>query len=125
MKREILLALGSNADDGKARIEEAKKRLSKKIYFDKASEIAATEPVGIASGMFSNCMLHGSTDLKYNELLSFTKEVERAGGDNKELRAKGEIRIDVDILMCDERKYHLSDWQRNYVKQLFKEIEQQ
>lgn len=99
--------------------------MSEKIYFDKASEIAATEPVGIASGMFSNCMLHGSTDLKYNELLNFTKEVERADGDNKELRAKGEIRIDVDILMCDERKYHLSDWQRDYVKQLFKEIEQQ
>ena len=43
------------------------------------------------------------------------------GGSKGEHR-KGIVRIDLDILYFDDRKYHEEDWKRSYIRRLLAEM---
>lgn len=77
-----------------------------------------TEPVGITSDNFLNCLGTVETTLSQDELTAMLKQTERSCGDTPELRRRNMIGMDIDLLLYGGVKLHPSDWQRGYVRTL-------
>lgn len=117
MRHQVMLCLGANKD-AKIHIQKAQQLLQKQLPGFRFSETMWTDPVGIDSSPFLNCVGWGETEMAYDELRQFTKKMERNVGDRKYLRAKGIINLDIDILLYDGQKYHSEDWEREYIQVL-------
>lgn len=122
-KHNVIIALGSNTEQ-KANIESAIRELEKVLKDMSYTKKIWTEPVGIKSDKFLNCLLKGNTTLELQELYDTLKAVEQMFGRTKEEKSRGIIRIDIDIMKFDNLLLHSDDWQRNYIKQLITELDQ-
>lgn len=81
-----------------------------------------TQPIGIASDMFLNCVGIAKTAYSEAEMVSKLKQIEGICGNTKELRQHNIIEMDIDLLQLNDTKYHLSDWQRVYIKELLSDL---
>ena len=117
MKHQVILCLGSNKD-AEAHIQKALELLREQFPDFQFTEAMWTEPVGIDSPQFLNCVAWGEAEMEFVKLRQLTKEMERRVGDRKFLRAKGMIKLDIDILMYDGQKLHPEDWERDYIQLL-------
>lgn len=77
-----------------------------------------TEPIGMESEMFTNCLATAYTTLELEEIEQNLKYIEQKCHDTIEKRAKNIVEMDIDILEYDGRKFHAKDWERPYVKEL-------
>ena len=114
----IMLALGSNHEEADAKIAEAIQLMSHHITDLHCTEILTTEPIGIPSGPFRNCLVTGHTNLDAPALVAVLKRTEHECGDRKSLRRKNVIVMDIDLLLHDAKRYHLKDWEKDYIIQL-------
>lgn len=123
MSSKLIIAIGSNINQ-EANVNKAKALLgnafSNKMIF---SDTLWTDPIGIDGDKFMNCIGIGYTDMKVFALIDVLKRIEKQCGDTKELRQKGLITIDIDLLMFGEIKYHTADWQRGYIKSLMEDMD--
>ncbi len=117
----VVMALGTNSDS-EVNMMSALEQLGRVICVTARSRLVWTEPVGMVSGPFLNCMLRAATRLTLGELVLLAKRVERHCGRTAEDKAKGVVSIDVDIMEYDGQKLHPDDWQRDYIKSLYREI---
>lgn len=88
------------------------------------SRMLWTEPIGIVSDKFLNCLVSGITQLSFTELRSKLKDIEQLCGRLPQDKADGIIRMDIDILQFDEQRFKENDWSRDYVTLLINEIKQ-
>lgn len=115
------MALGSNTD-AETHICAAK-RMIENVFSDIVfSSSLLTEPIGIDSDKFLNCLAVAFTELSKEETEHALKCIERDCGDNEADRKESKILMDIDILEFEGEKYHIGDWERDYVKTLIKEI---
>jgi 2-amino-4-hydroxy-6-hydroxymethyldihydropteridine diphosphokinase len=102
------LGLGSNVDDRRANLERAVATLPGcGIDVLASSAVYETEPVGLVLDQraFYNACLRIRTSYGPEELLDVCKAVERALGRAEGGVRHGPRRIDVDLLLLDEREY--------------------
>ena len=64
-----------------------------------------------------NRLAVGNTPLTVSELEQQLKEIESQLG-----RTKQQVTIDLDLMLYDEKQYHLADWPRPYIQQLLPDI---
>ena len=114
---KLVLALGSNTDP-ESNMAMAKQLLASMFKNVTFSNELWTDPIGIASGRFLNCLAVGYTGHGYNQVQQALKRLETKIGNTKANRLKGIVKIDVDVLKYGDRKYHTDDWERGYVQQL-------
>ena len=100
----------------------AKSRLGMVLADITCSREIWTEPIGIDSDTFLNCLLAGKTQLALCELYEFTKHIEQACGRTREDIDIGIVSMDIDILMYDNLRLHGEDWNRNYIRELIREL---
>ena len=67
---------------------------------------------------YSNMMGEGVTDMTREELVSRLKEIEGEAGNDKELRCKGVVMMDIDLMLFNGQRFHEKDWERPYVQTL-------
>ena len=80
-----------------------------------------TEPINCSrKEPYLNQLCQGTTSLGEGLLCEVLKETEKRIGRTK--NEDGIVAIDLDLLQYDERKHHLRDWGRNYVKDLLNEL---
>lgn len=117
----IIIALGSNSGAEKS-IASAKKMLSGMYHGIRFSRQMLTEPIGMESAPFVNClaMVHEEADTATVE--AALKGIEEACGDSRELRAHGKVVLDADLLLCGGTRRHEPDWARPYIITLMKEL---
>lgn len=120
---EILLALGSNYEQ-KRNMRKAK-MLLREAFGDslRFTEDMWTEPIGIDSDRFLNCLGTAKTTLSQAELTDLLKLTERICGDTAELRRRNIIVMDIDLLRFGQTKLHAADWQRAYISRLIKSFD--
>lgn len=123
-QHKILLAIGSN--------ENAQQNVAKMTSILKAfwSRTAQTEPYestavdyeGEASTapLYTNILVEAETSMTLQEVSKLCKVAERLCGDTRDLRKKGIVKADLDILAYDKEKHHTKDWDRPYIKVLLK-----
>ena len=71
---------------------------------------------------YSNMLATFSTELDEQSLIMLLKNAEMELDDTSELRKRGIVMMDLDLLQYGEEKHHTDDWQRTYVKQLMEEL---
>lgn len=117
----VIMALGSNVGQRGCMVM-ALSLISKVVSSTVCTRMVWTEPVGVKSDKFLNCLLAGRTLLGFEELSRAVKNIERQCGRTAEASAEGRICMDIDILEYDGARHHHDDWDRTYIKQLMNEI---
>lgn len=121
-EHRIILSLGSNVD-ATTNIGKACDILRGLLGNVRFSRMLSTEPIGIGGPCFLNCLCLASTPLTTLEVIDMAKQVETLMGSTREDRQKGRVRIDVDLLLYDDQRHHIADWERPYLKLLMSEME--
>lgn len=119
----IIVALGSNSKQVE-NIQKAQTGLRTALNGHiRFTESLWTEPVGIDSDRFLNCLGAAETDRSRTEVVDLLKKIEGVCGDKPELRRHNIITVDIDLLQYGDTKLKPSDWNRDYVKTLVSELQ--
>ena len=118
MTHRVIIALGSNVS--RDYLAKCMPLLREYVDVDRQSDIITTEAIGMKSPPFANQLLRCTTDLTLDELTRLTKDTEATMGRE---HGRGVVTIDIDILRYDDTLLHLSDWEHEYVKQLYCQIQ--
>ncbi len=106
---KIFLALGSNIENRKQYIEKAILLLREKIHDVTLAPLYETKPQYFEDqNSILNTVLSGTTNLELQELLQFTKTIEKKVGRVERFR-NGPREIDIDILFYDNVVYKAED----------------
>ena len=120
MKHEIIISIASN-ENQEANLAKARELLKTIIPELTFTHELWTEPVNTTrKSMYLNQLCKGATELGPNLLSEVLKETERRLG--RRHNEDGIVVIDLDLLQYDKERFHIKDWERNYVKDLMKEL---
>jgi 2-amino-4-hydroxy-6-hydroxymethyldihydropteridine diphosphokinase len=123
-----IISLASNCCQ-EENLAEAQRRLSEILFSASYTEAIWTEPFkssnlsplsSLHSPLYLNQLVYAQTSLTVDELQARLKQMECEMGRTADDRAKGIVRIDLDLLQYDSNRYHLRDWNRPYVQQLLR-----
>ena len=117
----MILCLGSN-EDAEKRLAKARQLLRDAFPGIVFTESLETEPQGMVTEKFNNCMAKAYTSLTYDEVRRVLKQIETACGNSSELRQQKIVCMDIDLLQLNGKRYKLQDWERGYVKTLFEKV---
>ena len=117
----VLIAVGSNHDAPRA-LGDALASLPLLLEHMARTEVLVNPAIGIEAADFSNLLITGTTTLDASSLNAQLKAIERRCGDRRELRSRGEILLDLDLLAYGRQQLHQADWERGYIRQLLEEL---
>ena len=115
----IIIAIGSNTDQQR-HIKEVRRELMEQIPDICFTDAIWTDPIGMDSSQFLNCLAWGTTALSLEQLQLLLKATERLHGDSQLLRKRCIVRLDLDLLLYNQERLHLKDWNRPYIQKLLK-----
>ena len=114
----ISLASNENQEANMAAAREQLAQLLSEVHFTSA---IWTEPVNCSrKKTYLNQLCKGTTVFGEGLLCEVLKETEKRLG--RTHNEDGIVTIDLDLLQYDNQRYHLRDWERNYVKNLISEL---
>jgi len=120
---KVLLCLASNSQQ-KQNMEAARSLLSELLTYLHYTTEHWTEPVTSQRAcppvLYLNQLATGTTTLEAEDLNLRLKEIEQQLGRKHD--KSGVVTIDIDLLQYDDTRYHLRDWERDYVKDLLVEL---
>ncbi len=118
MSHKVIFALGSNCFQER-NVENAKAMLRKTFGSDiEFTKSIWTNPIGIKSEMFLNCIAVAHTDCDKMQIVSILKDIERQCGRTKEDKKMNVVKIDIDLLSYDNEILREEDWKRDYIQNL-------
>ena len=120
---KIILALGSN-HEAKVNIELALNLLSKIIKIIQSTPSYDNESTEFPISIFTNKILVCETELSYEKLNKELKHIETECGRNNYAKTSGIIPLDIDILLYENNRNQINDWDKPYIKYLFTFISQ-
>ena len=98
---KTIIALGSNSNQ-EENISKAQILLKQRFKGIKFSDAQWTEPIGIKSDKFLNCLGTFETDISLTQVKQCLKEIEQTMGDSHESHQKGNVLIDIDLVQYGE-----------------------
>lgn len=117
----VILCLGSNTDQ-ETNIQRAQQLLRNEYASIIFTPSTWTEPVGVVSPPYLNCLATMTIEDSLSCLHDKTKAIERLMHSSQEERKDNIVRIDIDILSFDHKHYHEDDWTKDYVKRLIQDL---
>ena len=119
-EHQIIISLASNKDQ-ESHIAAAREQLVQLLTEANFTSAIWTEPINsIRKEPYLNQLCQGTTALGEGLLCEVLKETEKRLG--RTHNEDGIVTIDLDLLQYDGQRYHLRDWERNYVKDLLSEL---
>lgn len=120
---KVLLCLASNSQQ-KQNMEAARSLLSGLLADLHYTTEHWTDPVTSQRAcphvLYLNQLATGVTDMEAEDLNLRLKEIEQQLGRKHDKSCV--VTIDIDLLQYDDTRYHLRDWERDYVKDLLVEL---
>lgn len=108
-KMKITISLGSNTEQ-EQHIEEAIERL-KTVFSDITfTQPQWTEPIGVVSDRYLNCLANFTTSLPLQQLVQQLKNIETAMGDTHENHKQGIVLIDLDVIKYGDKEVKKIAW---------------
>lgn len=108
-KMKITISLGSNTEQ-EQHIEEAIERL-KTVFSDITfTQPQWTEPIGVVSDRYLNCLANFTTSLSLQQLVQLLKDIETAMGDRHENHKQGIVLIDLDVIKYGDKEVKKIAW---------------
>lgn len=119
-EHHIIISLASN-ENQEANMEAARTQLVQLLTEAHFTSAIWTEPINtLRKEPYLNQLCYGTTALGEGLLCEVLKETEKRLG--RKHNEDGVVAIDLDLLQYDDRRHHLRDWDRNYVKDLLNEL---
>ena len=113
---KVIVGLGSNTVDAKARVEECCKLLSEIATESRFSSVYETEAVGsLPQPNYHNCVGVLCTSQPFEELKQKFKEMECEAGRLPEHKTEGKVIIDIDIVVWNNEVIKPTDLTRTYM----------
>ena len=117
------ISIGSN-EQQKENLSLARKRLKELFPDIRFSTEEETKPLYFRrSSLFSNQVARFISSSDAAEITSCLKAIEREAGRMPEEKKQEIVRLDLDLLSCDDRVYKPDDLKRDYICRGLKEIE--
>ena len=116
----VLISLASN-HRRQQHLQQAREALRQVLQREAYTPVVGTPAVGASATQanpYLNQLVVAYTTLPATELCQRLKQIETQLGRTPEMRQEGIVPIDLDLLLYDQERHHLSDWQRPYTKQL-------
>ena len=108
-KMKITISLGSNTEQ-EQHIEEAIERL-KTVFSDITfTQLQWTDPIGVVSDRYLNCLANFTTSLSLQQLVQQLKDIETAMGDTHENHKQGIVLIDLDVIKYGDKEVKKIAW---------------
>lgn len=118
----IIISIGSNYNQ-KENISFAKKKLAGMLGEQTSfTRDMWTEPVGIQSERFINCICISTTRHTLLQLTKAFKQLEKKCERSKKNDLISKIPLDIDILLYGNQRYHEKDWERQYIQELLNDF---
>ncbi|MBO4964888.1 MAG: 2-amino-4-hydroxy-6-hydroxymethyldihydropteridine diphosphokinase [Muribaculaceae bacterium] len=108
------LSLGSNCGDRHVNIRAAIDWLDTIAHVEQCSAIYETDSINGDGTKYCNCVLICSTELDVDKLDKTLKEYEIRAGRTAACRERGEVPIDLDIVIADGKIIRPRDYARSY-----------
>ena len=108
-KMKITISLGSNTEQ-EQHIEEAIERLKTMFSDITFTQPQWTEPVGVVSDRYLNCLANFTTSLPLQRLVQQLKDIETAMGDTHENHKQGIVLIDLDVIKYGDKEVKKIAW---------------
>lgn len=119
-QHQVIICLSSNIDQ-KRHLEAARQQLSLLLSEIHFTSEHFTEPIhSLRKEPYLNQLCRGTTAFGANLMNEVLKEIEKRLG--RTHNEDGIVTIDLDLLQYDDQRFHLRDWERNYVKDLLNEL---
>lgn len=118
MTHSVVIALASNQDQ-EQHLNEAKRRLGHILTVNRYTDAIWTDPISSKRPCrYLNQLLYATTEMSCDEFQKALKTIEADMGRTQEDRIQGIVRIDLDLMRYDDTRYHLPDWDREYIRKL-------
>lgn len=118
----LVIGIGSNCGDRKAFVESAVEWLQKILMQTKCSEIYET-PCALKVGKpYMNAVISGFFDGDAFQLNDLLKEKEHEMGRTAECRDKGDVPIDMDIVICNNEVFKDWDYRQKFFRIGYEQI---
>lgn len=117
---KVIISLASNFQH-EQHLRQARQILNQMLLHPRYTPQLWTEAVGKncdKDQRYLNQLVTASTDMSCTELETFLKETEIHLGRTEQLRQKGLVPIDLDLMLYDRQRHHECDWSRSYMKPL-------
>ncbi len=120
--KQVILALGTNVNQER-NMKQVMRLLAATWPYMKFTTQKWTQPIGMPSDLFYNCMAYTKVEESLEKLTEKVKNMERLCGNTGAERSLNRIQMDIDILLYGDKKLHIDDWQRDYIQELMNEID--
>lgn len=112
----VAVSLGSNFGDRSGNVARALDWLSGQMIDCRCSHIYETAEVSGLGSPYMNAVLLGRTSSDRDSLVAATKDYELVNGRTPESRGRGEVAIDIDIVVWDGSVERPVDFSREFFR---------
>lgn len=118
------ICIGSN-ERRKDNLALARKRLSELFPDIRFSAETDTQPLFFRrQALFANQVARFMSDCDVHEIILYLKSIEREAGRTSEEKKQEIVRLDIDLLSCDNRVYKSEDLKRDYIVRGLEELDE-
>ncbi|MCM1377321.1 MAG: 2-amino-4-hydroxy-6-hydroxymethyldihydropteridine diphosphokinase [Clostridium sp.] len=122
---EILVSIGSNTADRVKKLadaEECIRHRESKIEIKETTPFYETSPIGGGNEPYLNAVIRMETELKADAINKIFKEIEKEMGRTEETRNRGEVPIDIDLVIFGNEILRQRDYNTTYFQEGLKKL---
>lgn len=112
----VVISVGSNVADSKRNVARALRDLAILLPGGDDSGVYLTTGVNDPSRLYANGVMWGSYAGTAEKLTALLKDMERDAGRDELARSKGEVPLDLDLVIFDGQIIRPSDYARDYFR---------
>lgn len=113
---EVVLSIGSNMSPRKERVAAALSRMCGVLDDAAVSDIYETPEIYGTGRPYMNAVIAGKTNLTADELKSLTKHIELVSGRDAAARKRGDVPVDIDIVIWNGEVARPNDYRQTFFK---------
>ena len=124
MKHKIVISVGANCGDRKGEVSAAIHWLGSLMQEQKTSRIYETPCVGDDVRPYLNAVISGIYEGDISSLETNLKNYEVMVGRDLECRERGDVPVDIDLVICDGKILKPWDFKQKFFRIGFEEVEE-
>ena len=113
---KVVVSLGSNYGERRHHIERAVRQMKILLGDRRVSDIYETPEIHGVGAPYLNAVIIGETRHPYDVVHAMTKVWEKAQGRSDEMRARGDVPVDIDIVVWDGEVIRRRDFEQTFFK---------
>lgn len=113
---EVILSVGSNVTPRRDRVAAALALMDSLLNEGVASGIYETPEIHGMGRPYMNAVIFGKTEIDFEHLKATTKRIELEAGRNDEARRRGDVPVDIDIVVWNRQVLRPNDYRQPFFR---------